>query len=68
MAALVNAALSSRLAIADRRSLRRGPVAPAPRAANLVVKAGWFDNNKDVDGRDPMCCLLYTSPSPRDRG
>ena len=54
MAALVNAALSSRLAIADRRSLRRGPVAPAPRAANLVVKAGWFDNNKDVDGRDPM--------------
>ena len=54
MAALVNA-LSYRLAVADRRSLRRDPVATSnPRASNLVVRAGWFDNNKDVDGRDPM--------------
>lgn len=54
MAALVNA-LSYRLAVADRRSLRRNPVATSnPRVSNLVVRAGWFDNNKDVDGRDPM--------------
>ena len=54
MAALVNA-LSYRLAVADRRSLHRDPVATSnPRASNLVVRAGWFDNNKDVDGRDPM--------------
>ena len=28
---------------------------------------GKFDNyNKDAKGNNPLCCLLYTSPSPRD--
>ena len=24
------------------------------------------DFNKDAKGNNPLCCLLYTSPSPRD--
>ena len=24
------------------------------------------DFNKDAKGHNPLCCLLYTSPSPRD--
>ena len=23
--------------------------------------------NKDAKGHNPLCCLLYTSPSPRDK-
>ena len=41
-------------------------------ASSVVLKvlglgtAGDFDGDGDVDGRDFLACLLYTSPSPRD--
>ena len=49
--------LSARLAVSDARPLVARRAATAPSAAvprSLTVTAGWFENNKDVGGRDDM--------------
>lgn len=51
------ALLGARLAVSDNRPLRRSTTAASnvhtPRG-HVTVTAGWFSNNKDVEGRDPM--------------
>ena len=34
----------------------------------LVVDPGWYDPLLEREVRRVGACLLYTSPSPRDRG
>ena len=49
--------LSARFAVSDARPLVARRAATAPTVAvprSLTVTAGWFDNNKDVGGRDAM--------------
>ena len=39
-------------------------LAPGPHYSN---SPGWFSED-DGEDAEPLSCLLYTSPSPRDRG
>ena len=47
------------------------PVAEAEKIARKVAKIGVAVARRHVflcaDRENPKCCLLYTSPSPRDR-
>ena len=37
-------------------------------AEDILVRVGDKEYKAEVVGADPYICLLYTSPSPRDRG
>ena len=47
---------------------RRGPVTQTAtvRTADLIPKPEDMRFDYVIKGDNPMCCLLYTSPSPRD--
>ena len=43
-------------------------IAPNPKNGNVNLKADSTTKNRIVAVDVPYTCLLYTSPSPRDRG
>ena len=49
------------------KSLYQEPGTPSEKTATIVVGNGVYQNGLSIAGSDADTCLLYTSPSPRDR-
>ena len=65
MAALLNTAPADAQSREKRPILSRSEVNEAPDFASTALADPWdFGQERDL----PNICLLYTSPSPRDRG